>query len=150
MGTGTFSFDGDPGDGEFALTSLPNFNFFFDVAGATFTTADIASSVTNVTAIISTIGSDRFVNFSGTLGGTGGGPFGGSLDFVNGVGNNLSFQPGGGSLYQRFDISLGGTYIGTVPATPVPEPLTILGAGAAIAFGGAFKRKLNKKESAKV
>ncbi|MDJ0729999.1 MAG: PEP-CTERM sorting domain-containing protein [Crocosphaera sp.] len=34
----------------------------------------------------------------------------------------------------------------------VPEPLTILGAGAAVAFGGAFKRKLgkkNKKESTK-
>lgn len=27
----------------------------------------------------------------------------------------------------------------------VPEPLTMLGAGAAIAFGGAFKRKLGKK-----
>ncbi|MDJ0509516.1 MAG: PEP-CTERM sorting domain-containing protein [Crocosphaera sp.] len=35
---------------------------------------------------------------------------------------------------------------------PVPEPLTILGAGTAIAFGGAFKRKLgknNKKGSTK-
>lgn len=28
----------------------------------------------------------------------------------------------------------------------VPEPLTILGAGTAIAFGGAFKRKLAKKK----
>ncbi len=28
----------------------------------------------------------------------------------------------------------------------VPEPLTILGAGAAIGFGGAFKRKLGKKD----
>ncbi len=28
----------------------------------------------------------------------------------------------------------------------VPEPLTILGAGTAIAFGGAFKRKLGKKD----
>uniref|UniRef100_UPI0018E53D54 PEP-CTERM sorting domain-containing protein n=1 Tax=Cyanothece sp. BG0011 TaxID=2082950 RepID=UPI0018E53D54 len=27
---------------------------------------------------------------------------------------------------------------------PVPEPLTILGAGAAISFGTAFKRKLGK------
>ena len=28
----------------------------------------------------------------------------------------------------------------------VPEPLTILGAGAAIGFGTAFKRKLAQKE----
>ena len=30
------------------------------------------------------------------------------------------------------------------PNTPVPEPLTILGAGTAIAFGAGFKRKLAK------
>lgn len=30
------------------------------------------------------------------------------------------------------------------PSEPVPEPLTILGAGAAISFGTAFKRKLGK------
>ncbi|ACB50230.1 hypothetical protein cce_0879 [Crocosphaera subtropica ATCC 51142] len=30
------------------------------------------------------------------------------------------------------------------PGTAVPEPLTILGAGAAISFGTAFKRKLGK------
>ncbi|WP_198648890.1 PEP-CTERM sorting domain-containing protein [Cyanothece sp. BG0011] len=28
----------------------------------------------------------------------------------------------------------------------VPEPITMLGAGAAVAFGGAFKRKLGKKD----
>lgn len=33
---------------------------------------------------------------------------------------------------------------GTGNGTPVPEPLTILGAGAAISFGTAFKRKLGK------
>ncbi|ACB50218.1 hypothetical protein cce_0867 [Crocosphaera subtropica ATCC 51142] len=31
--------------------------------------------------------------------------------------------------------------------TAVPEPLTILGAGSAIAFGTAFKRKLGKKKA---
>lgn len=36
-------------------------------------------------------------------------------------------------------------YAVVAPVTqPVPEPLTILGAGAAIAFGGHFKRKLKK------
>jgi hypothetical protein len=125
VGTGTFSFDGDPGDGEFALTSLPNFDFFFDVSGATFTNADIATPVANVTAIISTNGSDRFVNF----GGTGGGPFGGSLDFVNAASQVLTFQANGGPLYERSDAGLGGTYVGTTPATPesVPEPASGLG-----------------------
>ena len=45
-----------------------------------------------------------------------------------------------------------GTYQFTLETAPVPEPLTILGAGTAIAFGGAFKRKLgkqDKKESTK-
>lgn len=32
-----------------------------------------------------------------------------------------------------------------VELTPIPEPLTILGAGTAISFGGFFKRKLSKK-----
>ncbi len=31
-----------------------------------------------------------------------------------------------------------------VQLTPVPEPLTILGAGTAISFGGFFKRKLSQ------
>ncbi|WP_198648967.1 PEP-CTERM sorting domain-containing protein [Cyanothece sp. BG0011] len=142
VGTGTFSFDGDPGDGTFALTSLPNFDFFFDVNGATFTNADIATPVANVTAVISTIGSDRFVNFSGT----GGGPFGGSIDFVNGLGNNITFQPGGGSLYQRPDIGVGGTYIGTVSATPesVPEPASALGL---LMLGGLGVTSLIKKKT---
>lgn len=33
--------------------------------------------------------------------------------------------------------------------TAVPEPLTILGAGAAVSFGGYFKRKLSKKSDKK-
>lgn len=31
VGTGTFSFDGNPGEGTFALDSLANFNFAFDI-----------------------------------------------------------------------------------------------------------------------
>ncbi len=36
------------------------------------------------------------------------------------------------------------TYAIATEVQPIPEPLTILGAGAAIAFGAAFKRKLGK------
>ena len=38
------------------------------------------------------------------------------------------------------------TAMGEVAFEAIPEPLTILGAGAAIGFGTAFKRKLAKKE----
>ncbi len=123
VGTGTFSFDGDPGDGKFALTSLPNFNFFFNVVGDSFTNANIVTPVANIFAKIETIGSDRFVNF----GGSGGGPFGGSIDFINAPAGPLSFQPNFGRLY--FSKAGLGTYEGKVQAdvTPVPEPTTILG-----------------------
>ncbi|MBD2694026.1 hypothetical protein [Anabaena catenula] len=64
VGTGTFSFDGDLGDGTFALTFLPNYNFSFNFGGDTFTNGDIVGDHDLVYAIISTSGSDRFVNFS--------------------------------------------------------------------------------------
>ncbi|CCQ62703.1 PEP-CTERM sorting domain-containing protein, partial [Crocosphaera watsonii] len=38
----------------------------------------------------------------------------------------------------------GSAYLFTTGQT-VPEPLTILGAGTAVAFGASFKRKLAKK-----
>lgn len=121
VGTGTFSFDGDPGDGTFALTSLPNFNFSFNVNGNSFTNTALATPLANILARIETIGSDRFINF----GGSGGGPFGGSIDFVNA--GPLSFQPGFGSLY--FSGAGLGTYQGIAQAdvTPVPEPGSMLG-----------------------
>ncbi|QSJ15561.1 PEP-CTERM sorting domain-containing protein [Nostoc sp. UHCC 0702] len=121
VGTGTFSFDGDPGNGTFALTSLPNFNFSFNVNGNSFTNTDILTPVANILAKIETNGSDRFVNF----GGSGGGFFGGSIDFRNA--NFLTFQPNFGSLYGTTGGF--GTYQGIVPkdVTPVPEPASILG-----------------------
>ncbi|MEA5536414.1 PEP-CTERM sorting domain-containing protein [Crocosphaera sp. XPORK-15E] len=141
VGTGTFSFNGDPGNGTFALTSLAPFNFSYNIGTATFTNADILTPVANVTAIISTDGSDRFVNF----GGTGGGPFGGSIDFRNGT-NFLTFQPGGGSFYQASG-GFFGTYAGTIPVTPasVPEPTTTLGL---LVLGGLGVRSLIKGKKA--
>ncbi len=123
VGTGTFSFDGDIADGQVALTSLANFDFDFNFDnGSSFTNTNIATPLANILVNIATIGSDRFVNF----GGSGGGPFGGSLDFVNAA-NILTFQPGFGPLYQS--TSAGGTYQGIARAdvTPVPEPGSILG-----------------------
>ena len=49
------------------------------------------------------------------------------------------------------EVGVNGSILASVTNTDfdtmvVPEPLTILGAGTAIAFGGAFKRKLGKKD----
>jgi hypothetical protein len=139
VGTGTFSFDGDPGNGDFALTSLANFDFSFTFGGNTFTNADITTPLANILVRISTIGSDRLVNF----GGTGGGPFDGSIDFVNA--STLSFEPDFGSLY--FQDSFFGTYQGIAAAsTPtVPEPATVLGLLSVAGVGLLCKgRKLEK------
>ncbi|TAE57352.1 MAG: PEP-CTERM sorting domain-containing protein [Nostocales cyanobacterium] len=128
VGTGTFSFDGDPGDGTFALTSLSNYNFSFNFGATTFTNADITTPLANILAQISTVGSDRFVTFGGSRGGS----LNGSLDFRNASGG-LSFEPNFGTLY--FNTSSGvGTYqaVAQVPTTSVPEPgsvLALLGVG---------------------
>ena len=46
-----------------------------------------------------------------------------------------------------FDGEGGTVVLATREAESVPEPLTILGAGTAIGFGAAFKRKLGKKKA---
>ncbi|WP_198648375.1 PEP-CTERM sorting domain-containing protein [Cyanothece sp. BG0011] len=42
--------------------------------------------------------------------------------------------------------NIGSTVEESVPVEPVPEPLTILGAGVAVAFGTLFKRELSNKK----
>jgi hypothetical protein len=140
VGTGTFSFDGDPGNGDFALTSLANFDFSFTFGGNTFTNADITTPLANILVRISTSGSDRFVNFGGTRGGS----FGGSIDFVN-ASSSLSFQPDFGLRY--FSGSFRGNYQGVAAAstTTVPEPATVLGLLSVAGVGLLCKgRKLEK------
>ncbi|WP_224413059.1 PFE-CTERM domain-containing protein [Oscillatoria salina] len=118
VGTGTFSYDGDLGNGTFGLTTLPNYSFNFNFGGTNFfDNADIATPVANVLVQISESNGTRFVNF----GGSGGGPNGGSIDFAtsgNPNFNRLSFQPGFGGLY--FTDSGFGDYVASTPATAVP------------------------------
>ena len=65
-------------------------------------------------------------------------PFSGT--FVNASGATIAE---GLFSVQQF-LGTDGSYSMTLKT--VPEPLTMLGAGTAIAFGGAFKRKLGKKD----
>ena len=146
VGTGTFSFDGDPGLGDFSLTSLPNFNFAFNVDNFTFTNADIATPLDNVLVRISQIGSELSVGF----GGSGGGPNNGSIDF-NSSSAILTFQPNFGSLYgsssSDFSSFLFGTYQGIVAerTSSVPGPLPFLGVGAAFGFSRKIRRRIRSR-----
>lgn len=105
VGTGTFTITGDPGDGTFAFNALAP-TLSFTVEGITFTNAHIATSTAGVQVRIDTTSSGRVVLF----GGSGGGPFGGSLDLVQGT-SGLSFQPGFGNRY--FIGDSGSTQFGT-------------------------------------
>ena len=54
--------------------------------------------------------------------------------------NENLFNPAGG----QFRFISGGTITTVENVDPIPEPLTMLGASAAVAFGAAFKKRQNK------
>lgn len=117
VATGTFTTTSPINAGTVALTDLQNYSFAFTFAGRTFATGDIATPVANVRVGFSDIGNGAF---DLRFGGFGGGPFGGSLDFVSATGV-LSFQPNFGPLYFVGGFNLG-TYEATTAAAAVPEP----------------------------
>ena len=115
VGTGTVTLGSDPGNGDFAFTSLnPTISFTF--GAVTFTQADLTTPTANILIRISDLGGG---NRGMLFGGTGGGPQGGSMDFANGS-DILTLQPAFGPLYQSF--IGGGTFQGINSAPTVPEP----------------------------
>lgn len=125
VGTGTFTFTTDPGNGTFGFADFGTTQFSLNFGGVTFSEADIATPLSNVQLRITEVSGVRFLNF----GGSGGGPFGGSLDFVNGSSSDLSFQPGFGSLY--FSDANFGTYEAVLDTVPEPATSMFLGVGIA-------------------
>jgi len=148
VGSGSFSFDGDPGAGSFALTSLPNYTFSFRFDdGNAFGNADIITPLSEVLVLISQTGYTYDLKFSNTNpSGFGGSLFGGSIDFDNTL-SVLSFEPPGygGNLDLYASSSYFGSYSATaaVPSSTasVPGPLPLLGVASAF----YFSRKLRKR-----
>lgn len=128
VGTGVFSFDGDPGDGSFAISSLSSPAFSASFGADTFVLSDTEDDLNEVLAVITTSGSNRFLNF-GNVNGESGGLINGSFDLLNNTNQtvtSLSFQPGvsGGILYGAS--SLFGNY---EAIARIPEPSTLLSIG---------------------
>ena len=145
-GTGSFSFDGDPGTGSFALDSLANytFSFLFD-GGATFGNSDINTPTSEVLILISKVGNSLKLNFS-NINSYGSGMYSGSIDFDNG-GSVLTFEPPGygGNL----DLYGAGSYFGNYSGSgsgsgsaSVPGPLPLMGVAAAFGWSRRLRRSI--------
>lgn len=144
VGSGSFSFDGDPGAGSFALTSLPNYTFGFVFNdGNSFGNGDITTPLGEVLVLISQAGNAYDLKFS-NINGFGGGGGSGSIDFDNTV-SALSFEPPG--FGGNLDLYQSGPYFGNYSATSatasVPGPLPIFGVGAAFAYSRRLRRRIN-------
>jgi hypothetical protein len=114
VGTGSFSFDGNPGTGSFALDSLANYtyNFLFNGDSA-YENRDTVTPTSEVLVLISKAGNSLKLNFS-NINSCGSGAYFGSIEFFNGV-STLSFEPPGygGNL----DLYQAGSYVGNYSAS---------------------------------
>lgn len=156
VGSGSFSFDGDPGVGSFALTSLGNytFDFLFDDGNA-FGNAELTTPPSEVLVLISQNGNKynlRFGNTDPNGNGFGTGHYRGSIDFEN-VSHSLTFEPPrfGGNLDKYIKTNLPpDSLVPSVPSgaylasAPVPGPLPLMGAGAAFAWSRRLRRRIAK------
>lgn len=129
--TGTFASAGlacDGSDTDAAMFTDFSFNPLAPAPVSPLWTADIFSfDLESVTVEVQT---SMFLALSGT-------------GIVKGVGYDDT--PGIWTFTMQ-EPDAGGVFTFSAGTEAVPEPLTILGAGAAVAFGGAFKRKLGKKD----
>jgi hypothetical protein len=128
VGTGTFTFATDPGNGLFPFADLGAFTMNFNFNdGASLDQSDIVSDPSDMEVLISGSGPSRRLQFDDT-GSGGGGPYRGSLDLTSGNAA-LSFEPSfmgaGLQLYEEEDIfspGNSGDYLATaVAGASVPD-----------------------------
>lgn len=147
VGSGSFSFDGDPGIGTFPLDSLANykFNFRFDWTGSyVFTNSAIATPTSEVLVVITGSPTLRDLKFS-NINRLGSGPLRGSLDFFDFYHfYMLSFEPPwvGGNLDGFYFPESGRNDLGTYSAIYVPGPLPVMGVAAAFGWSRRLRRRI--------
>ena len=142
VGTGTLTLASNLGDGTYTLSSLSGFTMLFNVGGDVFTQNDIASDPTQSEVVITNNGASAFFSDNGQQSG----PLGGSIDFVNGSGDALSFSPSffGAGFYVEFGESFFAGNYGTVPE---PSSLVLASIASLVGVAGTLTRIRRKAKA---
>ena len=147
VGTGTFSFTDNVGDGSYYLNSLGGFSIDFNIGSTTYTNESIDTNLSHVLVNIYGDGSEFYFDSDGEYYG----PNGGSLDFAGVNGSFLTTEPNYfGEEGTPLDLyaSLNGegdeffgTY-GVSNGTAAPEPASLVLLGSGLLF--TLRRKLRR------
>lgn len=139
VGSGTLSTSASSlADGSYDLASLPDVMLSFVFGPSSFDLADLVTQ-SPITVQIATSAGGRHFRFDSDEDG----PYGGSADFENAVGDILSFQPDFGDLYFVTPVNgvqAYGTY-GAAGATVVPLPPAAAALLLGLAGLGALRRR---------
>lgn len=147
VGTGTFSFNANVGDGTYLLTNLPGYNFDFNVEGDTFDNSNLdTSNLANLEVVVYDNGHNFYFDTN-----CNGGPncygvqHGGALEFDDASNADfyLSTEPNSVGLPPLDEYTANGPNgfsQGIYTATPEPETLWLLGTGLAALMIRRFRR----------
>ena len=138
VGTGTIQFDGDPGDGSFAMSAFENLEMDFTLGADDFTLADLQTPASEVVIDITTEGARRRLHIN-NVNRWGSGPSGGAMDFADESNTTYTFlifapsAPGDASFIFSSNGSLYGDYF-AYTATPEPSTAGLLASALTVAL----------------